>query len=412
MDELKIDGADVIIVAIFVLWLGTVITNKVALLKKYSIPVAVTGGLICSVLVLVIDSVGGPKITFDMRLRDLLLLVFFSTIGISSKLSRLAAGGKALGILVLCAAVFLIVQNATGVLLAMAFGVHPGLGLFAGSVSLAGGHGTAIAWGQEAAAAGIEGGDLVGIAFATFGLVAGGIIGGPLSERLITKNNLAPELDADRAPDESLTEIEDSGTTAPPLLHGAMKVLLVLAVCVALGDVVNRFLFERDFKVPGFLTAMLVGIVITNIADKLKRPLDQTAFGNTGEICLQLFLAMSLMSMDLSSLAGAFGTIFVVLSIQILVISIFAVFIVFRVMGKTYDAAVIAGGFCGLGMGATPVAIANMNAVTLKYGPSFKAFLVIPLVGAFFVDILNALIIKFFLGLPMMQKATETALNG
>ena len=186
-------------------------------------------------------------------------------------------------------------------------------------------------------------------------------------------------------------------------LKGAMTVLLVLAVCVALGDIVNRFLFERDFKVPGFLTAMLVGIAITNLSDKLKRPLDQDAFQKTGEISLQLFLAMSLMSMDLSSLVGAFGPIFVVLSIQILVISVFAVFIVFRIMGRDYDAAVIAGGFCGLGMGATPVAIANMNAVTLKYGPSFKAFLIIPLVGAFFVDILNAIIIKFFLGLPMMQ---------
>ena len=153
MSDIHLEGADVLIVAILVLWLGSIITNKVPLLKKYSIPVAVTGGLICSLIVLVVDSAGGPKITFDMRMRDVLLLVFFSTIGISAKFSRLAAGGKALGILVLCAAVFLVVQNVTGVLLAMLFGAHPGLGLFAGSVSLAGGHGTAIAWGKEAAAA-------------------------------------------------------------------------------------------------------------------------------------------------------------------------------------------------------------------------------------------------------------------
>ncbi|MGI9240424.1 MAG: sodium/glutamate symporter, partial [Verrucomicrobiales bacterium] len=298
-------------------------------------------------------------------------------------------------------AAFLVVQNVTGVLLATLFGAHPGLGLFAGSVSLAGGHGTAIAWGQEAAKAGIEGGDLVGIAFATFGLVAGGIIGGPLSERLITKNNLVPAPEVDGGADGGAAD--GSAEMDKDWLRGAFTVLFVLAVCVALGDIVNRFLFERDFKVPGFLTAMLVGITITNLSDKLGRPLDQDAFQKTGEISLQLFLAMSLMSMDLSSLAGAFGMIFVVLSIQILVISVFSVFIVFRIMGKDYDAAVIAGGFCGLGMGATPVAIANMNAVTLKYGPSFKAFLIIPLVGAFFVDILNAIIIKFFLGLPMMQ---------
>ncbi len=401
MKELHLEGADVIIIAILVLWLGGSITNRVELLKKYSIPLAVTGGLICSILVLVVDSVGGPKITFDMRMRDILLLLFFSTIGISAKFSRLAAGGKALGILVLCAAVFLVIQNVAGVLLAKLFGAPPGLGLFAGSVSLAGGHGTAIAWGQEAAEAGIERADLVGIAFATFGLVAGGIIGGPLSERLITKNNLKPELLADVGAGED--RAEGGADVDSNWLKGAMTVLLVLAVCVALGDIVNRFLFQRDFKVPGFLTAMLVGIAITNLSDKLKRPLSQDAFEKTGEISLQLFLAMSLMSMDLSSLVGAFGPIFLVLSIQILVISIFAVFIVFRIMGKDYDAAVIAGGFCGLGMGATPVAIANMNAVTLKVRPSFKAFLIIPLVGAFFVDILNAIIIKFFLGLPMMQ---------
>ena len=410
MDEHQLTGADVLIVAILVLWLGNLITNRVPLLKKYSIPLAVTGGLICSILVVIIDSAGGPKITFDMRTRDILLLVFFSTIGLSAKFSRLAAGGKALGILVACAAVFLVVQNVTGVLLSMAFGNHPGLGLFAGSVSLAGGHGTAIAWGEEAAAAGIEGAALAGIAFATFGLVAGGVIGGPLAERLITKNNLKPSENASESSDAANEGSDSDGKTGFSL-EGAFTVLLVLAICVSLGDVVNRYLFERDFKVPGFLTAMLVGIGITNLSDKMKRPLDQSAFGNMGEICLQLFLAMSLMSMDLSSVAGAFGPIFVVLTIQILVISIFAVYIIFRVMGRNYDAAVIAGGFCGLGMGATPVAIANMNAVTLKHGPSFKAFLVIPLVGAFFVDILNAIIIKFFLGLPIMQRASEVAVG-
>ena len=157
---------------------------------------------------------------------------------------------------------------------------------------------------------------------------------------------------------------------------------------------------------------MLVGIAITNLSDRTKRPLKLGDFDKTGEVSLQLFLAMSLMSMDLSSLFGAFGPIFLTLCIQIAVISVFSVFIVFRLLGRDYDAAVISGGFCGLGMGATPVAIANMNAVTLKHGPSFKAFLVIPLVGAFFIDILNAVIIKFFLGLPMMQQTAEITTSG
>ncbi len=402
MNEIYLEGFDVLVVAILVLWLGSYLTSRIPLLEKYSIPMAVTGGLICSVIIFLIATSGGPGIKFDMRIRDLLLLVFFSTIGLSAKFSRLAAGGRALGILVLCAAVFLVLQNLTGVLVAYTIGAHPGYGLFAGSISLAGGHGTAIAWGQEAAAAGLEGAELAGIAFATFGLVAGGIIGGPLAELLITRYKLSPstvdEGDAGLATRNELAEL-----LKPVTLKRALTVLFVLSLCVALGDVVNRYLLERDFKVPGFLTAMLVGIFITNVSDRIKHPLRLGDFDKTGEICLQLFLAMSLMSMDLSSLTGAFGIIFVTLSIQILVVTLFAVYIIFRVMGRDYDAAVIAGGFCGLGMGATPVAIANMNAVTHKHGPSFKAFLVIPLVGAFFIDVLNALIIKFFLGLQMMQ---------
>ncbi len=166
---------------------------------------------------------------------------------------------------------------------------------------------------------------------------------------------------------------------------------------------INRWLFSNNIKLPGFLRAMMVGIIVTNLADSRRAPLRGSDYDKVGEIALQLFLAMSLMSMDLTSLGAAFGMIFVALNVQVMVITLFAVFIIFRVMGKDYDAAVIAGGFCGLGMGATPVAIANMNAVTHKYGPSFKAFLVIPLVGAFFVDILNALVIKLFIGLPFMQ---------
>lgn len=403
MNEVIISGPWLLILAVFVLWLGNAITSKVGVLSKYSIPVAVTGGLVFSLGVLAYQNWGGRTVSFDLEIRDSLLIVFFSTIGISAKFSRLAVGGKALAILTVCAGIFLVVQNVTGVLLAKLIGAHPGIGLFAGSVSLAGGHGTAIAWGQEAAEAGIENAELAGIAFATFGLVAGGIIGGPIAERFIKKNKLetpgvGKSSGAEQASDEPGEPVPSGG-----VLGRVMPVLLILAVCMAFGEIVNAFLAEHDFKVPGFLTAMLVGILITNLADRFKRPLYQPDYANTGEVCLQLFLAMSLMSMDLSSLKNGLGMIFFVLCVQIAVITIFANFVVFRVMGRNYDAAVISAGFCGLGMGATPVAIANMNAVTSKYGDSFKAFLVVPLVGAFFVDIMNAVIIKFFLGLPMMQ---------
>ena len=400
MNELIVEGSDIIILAILVLAVGNTITQKVELLRKFSIPIAVTGGLLCSIVVAIIAAFGGTKIVFDLTIRDTLLMVFFTTIGISAKFSRLAAGGKSLGLLVIFAAVFLFLQDVTGVLLAKAFGVHPGYGLFAGSVSLAGGHGTAIAWGKDAEAAGLQDASLTGIAFATFGLIAGGIVGGPVAELLIKKHDLSPN-EGEVATSDS-EEPEDEANYS---LQRALRIMLVIAVCLSVGEVVNRWLFSNDIKLPGFLTAMLVGIAITNFADKVQRPLLVSDYDRVGEIALQLFLAMSLMSMDLSSLAGAFSTIFVVLCVQILVITLFAVFIIFRVMGSDYDAAVIVGGFCGLGMGATPVAIANMNAVTAKHGPSFKAFLIVPLVGAFFIDLLNAMVIKFFIGLPLLQQA-------
>ena len=401
MDEIVVEGSGIVIGAILVLAMGNAITQKVDVLRKFSIPIAVTGGLLCSIVVAIIGAFGGPNIVFDMTIRDVLLMVFFTTIGTSATFSRLATGGKALGILVVCAGLFLLVQNGTGVLLAMAFGVHPGYGLFAGSISFAGGHGTAIAWGQEADAAGFPDASLIGIAFATFGLVAGGIVGGPVAEHLIKKHNLSRSTD-EEAP---AGDTEESESQEPYSIQRAMSVMLVIAVCLSFGEVINRWLFGNNIKLPGFLTAMLVGIAVTNLADKMRRPLRVSDYDMVGEIALQLFLAMSLMSMDLSSLAGAFGTIFVVLCVQIVVITLFAVVVIFRIMGRDYDAAVIVGGFCGLGMGATPVAIANMNAITSRHGPSFKAFLIIPLVGAFFIDLLNALVIKFFIGLPLFQNA-------
>ena len=399
MHVILISDADIIILAIVVLWVGSLITRKISLLQKYSIPIAVTGGLLCSIIVAVINTTTDAKIEFDLRLRDTLLLVFFTTIGISAKFSRLKAGGRALGVLTFCAFVFLIIQDVTGVLLVKLFGEHPALGLFAGSMSLAGGHGTAIAWGQEAAAAGLPDAEVIGIAFATFGLVTGGVIGGPVAEFLVKKYRLSPTETQQEAASDEDQESDDS----PFTLESALRLLLVISVCLSFGEIVNRWLFSNDIKLPGFLTAMMVGIAITNIADKRATPLRIKEYDWVGTLALQLFLAMSLMSMDLTSVASSFKMIIVILNFQALVLTLFAVFVIFRVMGKDYDAAVIVGGFCGLGMGATPVAMANMSAVTQKYGPSFKAFLVIPLVGAFFIDLLNAVVIKMFIGLPFMQ---------
>jgi ESS family glutamate:Na+ symporter len=395
LSQYEMQPIHVLMLSILVLYLGFYLNRKIRFLSEFYIPPAVTGGLLCSTIVAVIYGVADLEISFDMQIRDALLLVFFSTVGLTAKFRTLVAGGKALVILVIVAAVFLFVQNSTGVLLAIAFGAHPGYGLMAGSVSFAGGHGTSIAWGAEVEAAGLIGASTVGIAFATFGLIAGGLLGGPIARWLIKRDRLEPDLTTAVSENEKGEDTDDGRAGE---LFSILTAILVLTVCVALGDSVNRFLFEKGVLLPGFLTAMFVGIIITNLSDSLRFEIHPVTIDKFGEVALNLFLAMSLMSMQLWSLAAAVGPILVVLMVQMLVITFVVVFVVYRAMGRDYDACIISAGFVGLGLGATPVAIANMNAVTTRFGPSPKAFLVVPLVGAFFVDILNALIIKFFIG--------------
>ena len=389
----QIDQMDMLSLSILVLFVGMFINKKVRLLRENYIPPAVTGGLIFSTGAALLYNYGGIELEFDLRLRDLLLLVFFSTVGLSAQLRTLAKGGKALAILIVVAAVFLVVQDATGVALAMLTGSHPGYGLMGGSVSLAGGHGTAIAWGREAAAAGLAGAEEVGIIFATFGLISGGLLGGPIARSLMKRHGLAG-----RTPEKSSADAIAQGP-APPgdQLFNILRTLMILAICVSLGDSVNRYLFSQGVLLPGFLTSMFVAIAITNLVDVARRPLSKAVVNGFGQVSLNVFLSMSMMSIQLWVLAGGARVIMLVLAVQVLVMTFFASFIVFRVMGRNYDAVVVASGFAGLGLGATPVAIANMDAVTRRYGPSPQAFLVIPLIGAFFIDLLNATVIKMFI---------------
>ena len=396
----EVAGGDVLIIAIVVWFLGNFITERIHFLKANNIPAAVTGGLICSLIVTFIYSVFDIQINFDMRTRDLMLLVFFTTIGLSAKLALLKVGGKALAILLAAASVFLVLQDITGVLLVKLMGYNPAYGLFGGSISFAGGYGTAIAWGDVVEQAGLMKAREIGIAFATFGLIAGGIIGGPIAKHLIRKHKLeSTTIDASPAEDNNQELLSKS---AP--LSGILATLLLLALCMEIGDLVNRHLFAKGVTLPGFLTAMLIGILLTNSSGFFKFKLHTQAIDRAAEISLQIFLSMSLMSMQLWVLTQAAGPILLILMAQTLIMTLFAVFVVFRVMGRDYDACVIAAGFTGLGLGATPVGIANMNAITSRYGPSPKAFLVIPLVGAFFIDIVNALVIKFFASLPIISQ--------
>ncbi len=401
MTEFNVTGPDVVIVAVIVWFLGSFLNKKIRVLDKFNIPVAVTGGLLCSILVALAYNLANIQINFDSTLRDLMILTFFSTIGLTAKFRLLASGGRTLLILLVLAAILLILQDIAGMTIAWALGANPAYGLFGGSVSFAGGFGTAVAWGNIAEKAGLSGAGEIGIIFATIGLILGGVIGGPVSGYLIKKNKL------EKSPDTATTKVENSDpVNFPPVgerVKATLGTLLILAICVQAGDTINDLLSGRGITLPGFLTAMIVAIIFTNLADLTKRKLSDDAIEMAQEISLQLFLCISLMSMQLWILANALGPVLLVAAVQTIVIVVFSLTIVFRSVGSDYDASVIVSGFIGMGLGATPVGIANMNAVTGKFGPSPRAYILVPLVGAFFIDLINATVIQLFLELPFIQ---------
>lgn len=398
MTEFTLEPVRVLTLSILVLWLGNFVERRLPFLSQNNIPSAVSGGLICSVAVALLAVFADVRVNFNLEMRDTLLLVFFSTIGLSAKFSQLAAGGRALSVLLLITIGFLFAQNAGGVLVATAFDADPRYGLLAGSISFAGGHGTAITWGTLMGKDGALPGAIdLGLACATFGLILGGLVGGPIAKRLIAKHNLAGE------PRQESSASEGAPTHVPVTLDGMLRSLILLAICIGSGATVNTFVTSQGLQVPGFLTAMGVGIVLTNGMDLFGKEIAKDSIGLISDISLQLFLSMSLMSMQLLSLSNALGPLTVVLTVQVIIMVLFAYFIVFPALGRDFDAAVIASGFAGLGLGATPVGIANMHAVTSRFGASTKAFLVVPLVGAFFLDIANAAMIQGFLSMSLFQ---------
>jgi len=402
MPTYEIAGRQILILAILVLYVGTFISRHFPFLRRNNIPESVTGGLICSVLITALAGYEVVDLNFNLDLRNILLLIFFSTIGLNAKLKFLLRGGLALLALTISCGVFLIFQNGIGVAVAKSLGYNPVFGLFGGSIALAGGHGTAVAWGDIMAGTGVEGVAEFGIACATFGLIVGGLFGGPLAGLLIKRHNLQPS-EADL---EEAEAIQGDSTGVPHhrvTVDDIIFTIFCLAICLGFGDAVNRYLFEYNIRLPGFLTAMLVGVILTNLADTCKIELNHEGIDLIGGVCLQLFLAMSLMSMDLLSLADSFLLLGTTMVFQAVFAMLFGFLVVFRLMGSDYDAAMIVGGFFGLGLGATPVAIANIDAVAKKHGPSVRALLIVPLVGAFFIDIVNAVTIQIFLKLPIFH---------
>lgn len=393
---LSISGINFFILSILVILIGGRINHEISFLEKSNIPKAVTGGLLFSALFGIAESYQWFRVDFDMAFRNLLLLVFFASVGLSAKVNELITGGRSLILFLIPAVMLLVIQNAVGVSICYLFGDEPVHGLFAGSIPLSGGHGTAIAWGQEATRQGFLYAESIGISFATFGLVLGGLVGCPLSTWLIYRYQLQPN---DHLVDKAWTKEHGSDIQGLFAVDALLKVLLMVFVAISLGGYLNKFLASFGVLLPNFVVVMLIAIMITNVLDVFNRGVNDQAINMTNRVSLEVFLAMSLMAIKFSSFSYHLVQMLVLMVVQVALIIVFTVFVVFRLLGKNYDAAIISSGLVGLGLGATPVAIGNMLSLTEKFGPSSKALLIVPLfgVGVFFIDLAHTIVLKLFL---------------
>ena len=424
--EIALNGYYTMILATLVLLLGRFLIVKIKFLSDFNIPEPVAGGLVAGLIVVLLNAAFGLTFKFETQLQTAFMLMFFSSIGLSADFSRLRAGGKPLAVFLMVVAAFILLQNVVGVSMAAALGLEPLIGLVTGSITLTGGHGTAGAWGPVLESRyGISGATTLGIATATFGLVAGGLIGGPVARYLIRKigHQKLPKPEQQTAveavaasqslystrhteggdqPDEAMFDKPDEIRLITA--SSTIETLALFAGCMAFAGVMTTVAKGTAFELPTFVWALGGGVIIRNVLtnffkfDMFDRAID--VFGNAS---LSLFLAMALLSLRLWELTGLALPVMVILVVQTLVMMLYASFVTFRVMGRDYDAAVPAAGHCGFGMGATPTAIANMQAITDRYGVSYKAFLIVPMVGAFFVDLVNAAILQVFTQLPFLR---------
>ena len=403
-----------LIAAVIVLLLGRLLVNKIDFLKRYNIPEPVAGGLVAAIVSLLVNQFWGYSITTSSALQTSFMLIFFASIGLSANFTKLRQGGIGLIIFLIAISTFIVLQNFVGISLATLLGIDPLIGLIAGSVTLTGGHGTAGAWGEILETQyGIQGALALGMASATFGLIIGGLIGGPLAKTLINRHQLAVPRTEEQIEKRDNTPADQDSNEFIPFEYphqvrlitadNAITTLGLFAACLAFAEFMTGAAKGTMFELPTFVWALAGGVILRNVLESIfKVNIFDRAIDVFGNASLSLYLAMALLSLKLWQLADLAGPLMVILGAQTLTMALYAAFVTFRLMGKNYDAAVLAAGHCGFGMGATPTAVANMQAITNMYGPSYKAFLIVPLCGAFFVDLINVAVIqsilKFFGG--------------
>ena len=388
-------------IGIIVLFIGKRINDSVGFLREFSIPEPVTGGLLFSLFTAMVYAFGDIAINFKLEARDFLLVYFFTTIGINASLKDLVAGGKPLIILLVITIVYMVMQNLLGISVAHLFDLPAAVGLLGGTVSLIGGHGTAIAWAPKISEQyGVANAMEIGLACATFGLILASLMGGPIAKFLIGRYKLTPE---NKEPlDVGVSQQNNEKPTITSLEF--LDSILALHVCIIFGIILNEIVKTLGLDLPLFVTCLFAGILITNTIPRsfprltrMPWPSRSPTIALIADVSLGTFLAMSLMSMQLWTLIAMAGPIMAILTAQFLFAIAVNLFVVFPALGRTYDAAVVSAGFGGISMGSTPTAMANMSTVAARYGASHLAFIIVPLVCAFFIDLVNAVLIPLFL---------------
>lgn len=399
---LELDAITTLAIASLLYLLGIYIVNHISILRRLCIPSPVIGGLIFSILVAILQSTNIITIKLDSEfIQNFFMLAFFTTIGLGASLKLLRLGGKVLILYFIFCGFLAVFQNLISISLAKVLNIPPLLGLTAGSMSMEGGHGNAAAYGQTIRDMGFDSALTAALAAATLGLVAGGLVGGPVVKFLITKYNLKSE-----HAEETTTDY--GNVKSNEYLHNRMNPttifflqFTIVTICMAIGSYLgNTFSDLTGINIPIYVGAMFVAVIIRNISEYNNLNLiDMKFVDKISDISLSLFLSIALMSIQLTEIYQLALPLIIIVLIQVVFIVLFSIFIVFRGLGKNYDAAVMIGGFIGHGLGATPNAMANLDVITKKFGASPKSYLVVPIVGAFLIDLLGVPIVTTFINL-------------
>ena len=391
--KIHLDMYQTLALAVLVLLLGSFLKKKINFLERFCIPSPVIGGLLFAIMTCICYSTHIAEFSFNDTLREVCMVFFFTSVGFQANLKVLKSGGKSLIIFLALVILLIIFQNGLAVGVSKLLGLDPLIGLCTGSIPMVGGHGTAGAFGPVLEDFNISGATTICTAAATFGLIAGSLVGGPIGRKLIEKKNL---MDTVTTEDDSLLVEDEIKHERHTNMYAAAVFQTILAV--GLGTIFSWLLTKTGMTFPIYIGAMLAAALIRNLSEYSgKFTIHMGEINDLGGICLSLFLGIAMITLKLWQLADLALPLIILLGAQLVLIFFFTYFVIFNVMGRDYDAAVLSAGTCGFGMGATPNAMANMQAICDRYAPSIKAYLLIPLIGSLFADFINSLVITFFI---------------